>query len=302
MPELRTPPTWLLPRANRSITTDRPLIMGILNVNDDSFCGDGTLEATGVAYQTRALLEAGADIIDVGAESARTNRQAVPIEEEIRRFHLFFDVWRDVMKDGHPPQNDTLSPPLLSLNTWRHEVVEAILPLGGDLLNDMSGAANEANARACARHGVSLLVMHTVGEPKQAHTDRQWQDVVADVEAFFEQSLARATACGLPREAVVLDPGLDFAKQKEDNLELMRHLPRLTRFGRPILLPVSRKTFIGETLGLDNPLDRDPGTLACIAAAMTAADSGWVFRVHNVSAARAACRMLHAVAHPESAD
>lgn len=269
----------------------RPLVMGIVNVNDDSFSGDGTLDFGAAVALARAQVRAGADVIDVGAESARTNRAAVTVEEEIRRFRGFLERWEQVWEDGGPRDEAQVWPPVLSANTWRPEVVAGVLRLGKvELVNDMGALPDDRNARRCADHGAALLVMHSVGEPKIPHVHQQWDDVMGAMERFFEEKLTLAAAAGLSEDAVVLDPGIDFAKQRDDNLTVYRELSRLQRFGRPVLVPVSRKTVIGEVLGLPEPRDRDAGTVACIAASMKR--GAQIFRVHNVEAAWQAVKML----------
>ena len=270
----------------------RPLLMGIVNVNDDSFSGDGTLDFGEALAQAKAQIEAGADIIDVGAESARTNREAIPVGEELRRFTGFLEGWQGVIESAKPRDNEQLWPPMLSTNTWRPEVIEQLLPMGGiELLNDMSALPDGRNASTCAKHGVALLIMHSVGEPKVAHTHKQWKNVMASIKTFFEEKIAMAKAAGLDDTRMVLDPGIEFAKQCDDNLTVYRELGQLQDFGLPVLVPVSRKTVIGEVLGIKEPKDRDAGTLACIAASMER--GAQMFRVHNVDAAWQAVKVLH---------
>lgn len=272
----------------------RPLLMGIVNVNDDSFSGDGTLDFRSALELARRQVEAGADVIDVGAESARTNRGAVVMGEEIRRFFGFLEGWETVWQDLEPRDSSQVWPPVLSANTWRPEVVEAVLHLGKvEWINDMGALPDDRNARLCAEHGAALLIMHSVGEPKIPHVHQQWPDVMAAMERFFEEKLELCEAAGLAPDAVVLDPGIDFAKQRDDNLTVYRELGRLQRFGKPVMVPVSRKTVIGDVLGLAEPRERDAGTIACIAASM--AQGAQIFRVHDVEAAWQAVKVLHAL-------
>jgi dihydropteroate synthase len=289
-------PAWTIPRGGRQVPLGRPLVMGILNINDDSFCGDGTLDPHQAAGRARAMLAAGADIIDIGAESARTNRGPISVAGEIARLEPLLAAWPGWLADWREARLDArqLWPPLLSLNTWRPEVAAAVLPLGGDLLNDIGALPDDRNARLCARHGTSLVVMHSFGSPKVPQRDRRWDDIHAELDRFFTAKLAMAEAAGVPREALVIDPGIDFAKQRDDNLAIYRHAGRLARFARPVLMPVSRKTVIGEVLGQPDPCDRDPGTLACLVATMAALPAT-IFRVHNVAAAADAIRVLAAV-------
>lgn len=273
----------------------RPLVTGIVNLNDDSFCRDGTLDCTQALAQARGMIRDGADVIDIGAESARTNRGPISVEEEIARLRPFVQQFQALIHDiGGPPFDDAqLWPPLLSVNTWRPEIAEAILPLGGDLLNDIGALPTDENARLCARHGAALLIMHSVGQPKVPHTHVAYPDVMAALDAFFAEKIALAAGAGLHMEQIVLDPGIDFAKQRADNLTIYHELARLHRFQRPVLLPVSRKTVIGQVLDLPEPNDRDAGTIACIAAGMSR--GAHLFRVHHVRAAAQAVKMLWAL-------
>lgn len=272
----------------------RPLIMGIVNVNDDSFSGDGTLDFDAAIEKAREQIRHGADVIDVGAESARTNRAAVTIDEEVRRFRGFLERWENSWSDLQPKDSEQIWPPVLSANTWRPEVVREILPNKQvKLLNDMSALPDETNARLCAEHGTALLIMHSVGEPKVRHLHQQWANVMQSMESFFEEKIVLALQAGIDRDALVLDPGIDFAKQRDDNLTVMRELSRLQHFDRPILAPVSRKTVIGEVLGISDPKDRDAGTVACIAACMQGGAN--ILRVHHVAATWQSVKVLRAL-------
>lgn len=271
----------------------RPLVMGIVNVNDDSFSGDGTLDFEKAVALARSQVAAGADVIDVGAESARTNRAAVPIDEELRRFRGFIERWEDIWTEVEARDETQIWPPVLSANTWRPEVVEDVLRIGKvEIINDMGALPDDRNVRSCALHGAALLIMHSVGEPKVPHFSQQWADVMGAMERFFEEKIEFARSAGLEDEAVILDPGIDFAKQRGDNLTVFCELGRLQKFGRPVLVPVSRKTVIGEVLGLPNPSERDAGTIACISAAMSG--GAQIFRVHQVEAAWQAVKVLDA--------
>lgn len=270
--------------------------MGIVNVNDDSFSGDGTLDLTKALEHAAKQAEDGADIIDVGAESARTNRGPVSVAEEVERFHGFLERWPQVVEGLKPRDTDQIWPPVISANTWRTEVVESVLPMGVELLNDMGGLPDDRNARACAEWGVSLLIMHSVGEPKVPHVHQQWDDVVEEMHAFFIEKMQMARAAGVDADALVLDPGIDFAKQRDDNLAVLREFSRIVELGRPVLAPISRKTVIGDVLQLEEPRDRDAGTLACLAAVLK--QGGQMVRVHDVDACYRAVRVLHSLAGP----
>ena len=256
-----------------------PLIMGIVNLSVDSFSGDGLADVDAALEKARSLIADGAEIIDVGAESARTNRAPISEEEEAAQLVRFIERW-----DGGG---------LLSINTWRPAVARAALAAGGDILNDIGALPTDENARICAATGAALLIMHSIGVPKVAHTHVGYDDVIARLDAFFAEKIALAERAGVPRDALILDPGIDFAKQRADNLRIYRELEHFARFERPILLPVSRKTVIGDVLGLPSPADRDAGTVACIVQGMLRGAA--IFRVHNVRAAAQAVRMIAAV-------
>ncbi|HEY2850623.1 MAG TPA: dihydropteroate synthase [Gemmatimonadaceae bacterium] len=280
----------------------RPLVMGIVNLSVDSFSGDGVADVEAALAKARGLAAEGADIIDIGAESARTNRGAIGEDEEAERLLAFVERWSSEVgsrnaERGTPdfhfrlPTSD-FRLPLLSINTWRPAVARAVLARGGEILNDIGALPTDENARICAATGAALLIMHSVGEPKVPHTHVGYGDVMARIEEFFAEKIALAENAGVPRDAIILDPGIDFAKQRADNLRIYRELERLAEFERPILLPVSRKTVIGEVLGLPNPANRDAGTVACIVQGMLR--GAHIFRVHNVRAAAQAVRMIEA--------
>lgn len=270
----------------------RPLVMGIVNINDDSFCGDGSLDPEKALAQAAGQLRDGADIIDIGAESARTNRGAISEEEEVARLMPFLRAWKALVAGfaKAPWDQAQVWPPILSINTWRSAVIEAVLPHGGDLINDISALPDATNARLCAEHGASLLIMHSLGEPKVPHTHVQYPDIMTTLEVFFDEKLELAQGAGLLPEQIMIDPGIDFAKQREDNLCIYREAERLQKWGRPVLLPVSRKTVIGQVLELPQATDRDAGTVACICAGMQR--GAQVFRVHEVRAAALAVKTL----------
>lgn len=271
----------------------RPLIMGIINVNDDSFSADGSLDRDEVCRMIREKLDQGADIIDVGAESARTNRKAITVEEELRRFAMILKSWEYCWAEINPRDSMQVWPPILSANTWRPEVVQGVLPMGVEWINDMSGLPDGKNAEHCADAGAALLIMHSVGEPKVPHFHQQWPDVIGSVKNFFAEKIELAEHCGLSREHLILDPGIDFAKQKDDNLLIYRNLEELTMLDRPLLVPVSRKTVIGDVLGIANPNERDAATVACMTWCMRR--GGSIFRVHNVKAAYETARCFYPI-------
>ena len=199
----------------------------------------------------------------------------------------FIERWDSLVKEEDER-------PWLSINTWRPEIIKAVLETGRvDLINDISGLPDANNAELCAKYNTMLLIMHSVGLPKIPHLEQQYDDVWGAVESFFEEKIALAKSAGLRDDKIMIDPGIDFAKQCEHNLLIYQQIERLQKYGYPVLLPVSRKTVIGDVLGLEDPVDRDAGTVACIARGL--AGGADVFRVHNVKAAQQAISILQGV-------
>lgn len=277
------PEMILVARGREIAFPRRPLVMGILNINDDSFSGDGRIDTEWALGRAAELVAQGADLIDVGAESARTNRPPVSPGEELRRLSPFLERFREAVQKAGPRDAHQVFPPLLSVNTWRPEVAGPALGIAGDLLNDMSALPDVSNAVHCARTGAALLIMHSLGAPKEKHTHVHYPDVMAELMRFFDEKIRLAESAGIHRNSLLLDPGIDFAKQAPDNLRILRECYQLNQFSRPVLLPVSRKSVIGRTLGIPNPTDRDPATAACIVAGTLRGAS--IFRVHHVEMA-----------------
>jgi dihydropteroate synthase len=247
-----------------------PLIMGILNASPESFSDGGlygTLD-TQVAH-AEALTAAGAAIIDVGGESGVTGVDAVAVDEEIRRVAPL--VARLV----------TLGM-VVSVDTWKVPVARAVLAEGAHLINDVSGLRDIGLADVCAESGAGLVLMHTRAEPKRKEFPH-YDDVVADVVGFLRERMATAIEAGVTVEGIVLDPGPDFAKTPAQTIEVLTRLDAVAALGRPVLLAVSRKDFIGA-LTLRRPREREPGTLAAIADGVDRGAA--IVRVHDVGAVR----------------
>ncbi len=249
----------------------RPLLMGIVNATPDSFSDAGdhpTLEAR--VEHAQALLAQGADLLDVGGESASGHRPAVDAAAEIERVVPL--IVRLVAEHGA----------LVSIDTYKPAVAEAAIAAGAVLVNDVSGLRDEAVADVCAATGAGLVVMHTRVEPKGTLLDPDhYEDVVADVTGFLEERMAAAVARGVDPEQIVLDPGPDFAKTPAQTVAVLRALGELGKLGRPILLAVSNKDFVGALTGR-GPRERLAGTLAAVAHGV---ESGaQILRVHDVAA------------------
>jgi dihydropteroate synthase len=249
-----------------------PLLMGIVNATPDSFSDaveHPDLEAR--AAHAAALVAAGADLLDVGGESARGDRPAVSAAEEAERVAPLIERVAGLGA-------------LVSVDTYKPEVAEAAIAAGAVLVNDVSGLRDPALADVCARTGAGLVVMHTRVAPKGTLLDPEaYDDVVADVAAFLRERMELAVARGVDPEGIVLDPGPDFAKTPAQTVAVLRRLDVLHALGRPVLLPVSRKDFVGAITGRP-PQDRLAGTLAALAAGVDA--GAHILRVHDIAAAR----------------
>ncbi len=269
---------------------ERPWLVGVVNVNADSFSDPGARGGDDAVARAAALLEAGADAIDVGGESAITGRAAAAADDEAAR--VVPVVERVAGELGA----------LVSVDTYKPAVAEAAVAAGAVILNDVSGLRDPALAAVCARTGAALVVMHTRAAPKERRQDPDLYggDVVGDVLAFLGERIAVARAHGVADEQLVVDPGPDFAKTPAQTVALLRRLDELHALGRPLLLAASRKDFIGALTGR-RPRERDAGTLAALAHGVDA--GGHLLRVHDVQGAadflrvRAALRGEAAVPH-----
>jgi len=276
---------WVTSRG--TIALDRPRILGILNVTPDSF-SDGGLHAdveAAVAHAQR-LVEAGADLLDVGGESTRPGARPVPAGAELERV---LPVVRQLVRrfPGVP----------VSVDTVKAEVADAVLAEGAAIVNDVSGFRLDPRLPGViARAGAGVVLMHSrgdVGEMASYETAVYGDDVVGEVVTELAAALERARAAGIPDDAVVLDPGLGFSKRTEHSIAMLARLERVLALGRPVLVGPSRKRFVGEVAG-GLPLEqRLEGTVAaCVAALLAGAR---LFRVHDVAPVRRALALAEAV-------
>ena len=258
---------------DRTVTIEpgRPLVMGIVNANPDSFSDDVRTDTLEDQVQRALTLVAdGADLVDVGGESGVTYNAATPAELEIARV---VPLVERLVAEGV----------LVSVDTWKAVVARAAVEAGAAMLNDVSGLHDPAIAAAAASSGAALVVMHTRAAPKEVAFPSYGGDVVGDVEAFLRERVAQARAQGVADEQIVLDPGPDFAKTPAQTVEVLRALPRLRALGRPLLLAISRKYFLGAITGRP-PAERLAATLAAAAWAVDAGAA--ILRVHDVAAVR----------------
>ena len=252
----------------RTIELDpaRPLLMGIVNASPESFSDGG--RRSGLDEQlafAHELLGAGAAIIDLGGESGVTDRPPVGADEETRRV---LPLVRRLAADGVT----------VSVDTWTPAVAHAVVEAGASLINDVSGLRDPAVADACAASGAGLVITHTRAKPKEKAFPG-YDDPLADVLAFLRERMGVALERGVDEEQMVVDPGPDFAKTPAETVEVLRSLGALRELGRPVLLAVSRKDFVGALTGRP-PGERLAGTLAAVGEGVDAGAA--ILRVHDV--------------------
>jgi dihydropteroate synthase len=250
----------------------RPWLMGIVNASPDSF-SDGGLHASLDAQTELAeeMLAAGADILDIGGESASTGRPPVEVQEEIDRVVPL--VERVAGELGA----------IVSVDTYKPPVARAAIAAGAKIVNDVSGLRDPGLAEVCAQSGAALVVMHTRAAPRERLQDQDlYGDVTGEVLAFLRERVALAISCGVDPEQLILDPGPDFAKTPAQTIRLLAEVARLHELERPLLMAISRKDFIGA-LTRRAPRERQAGTLAALAHGVE--QGAHIFRVHDVAAA-----------------
>lgn len=242
----------------------RVYVMGVVNVTPDSFSGDGRLEPEAAVAHGLRLVAEGADILDVGGESTRPGHQPVSAEVELSRVQPV--VRRLAASAGVP----------ISIDTTKLEVARAAVAAGARIVNDVWGLLRSPElANLAAESGAALVVMHNQPQAR-------YDDLLGEVEAGLRRALEQALEAGVPRDHVIVDPGLGFGKTGDDNLVILRHLERFKALGQPLLIGPSRKAFIGRLLGGLPPEERVEGTAAAVAAAvLRGAD---IVRVHDVLA------------------
>lgn len=272
---------WELSR--RTLTLDRPLVMGILNVTPDSFSDGNRFFSLEAAVERALEMEReGADIIDIGGESTRPNAPAVSLEQELDRVLPVIEALAG--KIGVP----------ISVDTYKAGVAAAACAAGAEIVNDVSGLCfDPAMAGAVARADAGLVVMHTRGRPDRMQADTRYEDLISEVKAYLSDSLALADAAGIKSCRIAVDPGIGFGKSVAGNLEIVRRLSELLSLGRPILVGPSRKSFIGAVTGKDSG-DRLFGTAAVVAVSV--ANGASIVRVHDVAAMRDVAIMARALA------
>ncbi|MCC6263144.1 MAG: dihydropteroate synthase [Bryobacterales bacterium] len=256
------------------------LLMGIVNVTPDSFSDGGRYFSPDSAIRhARALVEDGADILDVGGESTRPASEPVTAREELRRV---LPVIEALVKDGAAA---------ISIDTTKPEVADACLQTGARIVNDISGLRDTAMREVAARHGASVVIMHMQGTPQTMQLAPRYHDVVHEIAAYLKTQAALAREAGI--RDIAIDPGIGFGKTVAHNLEILGRLREFAALGYPLLLGPSRKSFLGKVPGAAVDEKRLEGTIAaCVVAALNGAG---ILRVHDVAECKRALCVVDAI-------
>lgn len=267
-----------------SLSLRRPLVMGIVNLTPDSFSGDGLVgDVERAIAHARAQLGAGADILDIGAESSRPGAIPTPEAEELRRL---LPVLEELRSWNVP----------ISVDTYKPAVMRASLAAGAAMINDISGMIRPEALAVVAASDCAICLMHMRGEPGTMQQAPNYTDVVAEVRNFLALAVARCRQAGIADERLVLDPGFGFGKSLQHNLALFRAMATMAADPLPLLVGVSRKSMLGEITARP-VMERLPASLA--AAVLAAAKGAKILRVHDVAATRDALAVWAAIEQGE---
>jgi dihydropteroate synthase len=261
----------------------RPLVMGIVNVTPDSFSDGGRYDAPEAAIaHGLALVEQGADLLDVGGESTRPGAEPVPLEEELRRILPVVEALAQQV------------PVPISVDTSKAEVARQCLDLGARVINDVTALSGDAEMTAVARtFGAGVILMHMQGTPATMQEAPRYDDVVADISRYLDHRYQEAVKAGVAPECLAVDPGIGFGKTRDHNLEILARLNEFGRLSRPVCLGVSRKGFLGRLL--QRPVEeRGPVSLAAVCFAVSR-QAVQIVRVHDVAATCDAMTLLAAI-------
>ena len=257
-------------------------VMGILNLTPDSFYNGGKYTTESRALRrVEKMLKEGADLIDVGGESTRPGAKEVDLEEEIRRVIPVISKIRELFEIP------------VSIDTYKAKVVKEALEAGVDMVNDISGLRFDAQLKeVVARSGVPVVLMHIKGTPRDMQNNPRYGSLMGEIISYLSESIRLAQKAGIDLEKIIVDPGIGFGKTSEHNLQILSHLGELRSLGRPILIGVSRKSFIGAVLKL--PLEeRLEGSLA--AASLAVMQGVKIIRTHDVKPTRRAVDLTQAI-------
>ncbi len=267
------------------LPTNRPAIMGILNVTPDSFSDGGLFFEPEIAIKRGLLMIGeGADLIDIGGESTRPGAKSVSIEEELKRV---LPVVFELARRGAS----------VSIDTTKAEVAREAISAGAKIVNDVSGLRDPAMIEVCAEAGCTVCIMHMQGKPATMQSNPLYGDVVRDVKEYLFHAATLAEKEGVNKDRIWIDPGIGFGKTVENNCEILKRLDEFVRLGYPVLVGVSCKSFLGKILGSESsPLPADQRLEATLAAQVVAQTNGArILRVHDVLAAKRASVICSAI-------
>ncbi|MEM8611527.1 MAG: dihydropteroate synthase [Cyanobacteria bacterium P01_H01_bin.105] len=261
---------------------DRTYLMGVINITPDSFSDGGQFNSVDAALkQADALLAAQIDILDIGGQSTRPGAEQISLGEELNRVVPIIEAIRQT-------DNTTLQQAVISIDTTRATVARAAVEAGADIINDISGATYEPDIlKVAAEKDVPIILMHLRGTPETMQQMTDYDDLMGEISEFLRKQIEQALAVGVPFQNVCIDPGIGFAKTYAQNLEILQQLSTLTELGCPMLVGVSRKSFIGWLLDQPDPQQREWGTAAACAAAI--AGGADILRVHSTAMADVSC-------------
>ncbi|MFB3884209.1 MAG: dihydropteroate synthase [Thermodesulfobacteriota bacterium] len=260
----------------------RTLLMGVLNVTPDSFSDGGLFfdQEKAIAHGLR-MMEEGADFIDIGGESTRPGSKPLGLEEELRRV---IPVIESLAKEGEVP---------ISIDTYKSAVAERAIAAGAEIINDISGLHfDPLLGKVAAKEGVPIVLMHIRGTPETMQKDVHYDSLFSEILQYLKESIRRAESAGVDPQQIIVDPGIGFGKNLEDNLLIIKHMQEFRVLGKPLLLGTSRKTFIGKILNAEVN-GRLEGTLSSIA--ICAMNGAHIIRCHDVLQARKAVAVADAI-------
>lgn len=260
----------------------RTWLMGILNVTPDSFSDGGMyLDKKSAVQKGLQLIEDGADILDIGGESTRPGSNPITSEEEKRRILPVISGIRE--------KTDTL----ISVDTTKSEVLKSALDAGADILNDISGMRFDPKILGlAAKKDIPVIIMHMKGTPRNMQESPEYNNVIQEIKTFLKQRVSGALTAGIKKNKIIIDPGIGFGKRLKDNLKIISNLSAFSELGYPILIGVSRKSFIGDLLKL-SPEKRLEGTIA--SSLISILQGAHILRVHDVSSLKKAVTVAEAI-------
>jgi dihydropteroate synthase len=269
-------------RKHRFDLSKRPLIMGVLNITPDSFSDGGRYLSIDSACRRAMQIQAqGADILDIGGQSTRPGSMPVGLKEELDRVMPVIERIKNKIKIP------------VSIDTTKYEVALAALKQGASMLNDVSGLhADPRLADLCIKYSAALVIMHIKGKPQNMQKRPYYKSLLHDIKRYLEKGIGVAESAGLSKECIILDPGIGFGKTSKHNLVLIKNIPYFKKMGFPLMIGVSRKSFLGSITGLDISERLIPTVAANALAVYNGAD---IIRVHDIEESVMALKVAEAI-------